>query len=107
MAWFHWLLFAIDMLIKYGPTLWKIGKEIYDVIEKRGNQAQLTSDQKAGSWNDNVKGHWTDQRGKHPKRAELNRMRERVWMANNPGKKPKKLHDPRLKIGTAGLRIMA
>jgi hypothetical protein len=99
MGWIQLAIFIVQMLIKYGPTLWKLGKQIYDEIEARIHGGEtLTSDQKAIAFNRTAERAYVAQTSTQPTRKVLNEFRENVWTLKNPGKEPKPLTDVRLRI---------
>ena len=103
MNWIQAVIFAIQMLIKYGPKLWDLGKKLYDEIEqRRANGTNMNSDQKAQAFNGRAAMIYAGQQGYQANRKILNEFRENVWTHKNPGKERKPLSDPRLKIMPKG-----
>jgi len=106
MNWIKFAMFAVNMLIKYGPALWKLGKQIYDDIERKAAvDSTITPEQKAIIFNRTAERAYTGQRGKTPNRKTLNAFRENVWKAKNPGKTGKPLGDVRLNILPKGKTV--
>ena len=89
-----WVLFSARMAVWYGPRLWKIGREIYDRIEKRRVSGRpLCSEAKALAFDRELLAAWLDLKSSKPTRAARDRFRENVWKAKNPGLEPKPLED--------------
>ena len=105
MKWIQLAVFATRMILRYGPKLWKLGKEIFDDIEQRRRQdgTPLAKEEKAAVFNTLAERAIVEQKGYEPRRPALNVLRENVWRYRNPGKTPKRLADARLRYGTKGL----
>lgn len=105
MSWVSAVILAIELLVKYGPRIYKLGKEIYDYIEEKTRttvraETPITSDEKAERFNNKVAEKLTAA-GRRMSRSEINEFREAIWEKKNPGKTPKPLTDQRLMYGTA------
>jgi hypothetical protein len=96
--WIKWALFISQMIIRYGPKLWKLGKEIYNEIERRvdSKNEKLSSDAKAKAFNKLAVSPYMKHKKKVPMHPDLNRFRENIWTAKNRGKTRKALKDPKL-----------
>jgi len=99
MKWLQVAFLVIRMLWKYGPTVWKLGNQIYKDVEGRTHPdgEKLASEESAKAFNDIAVTEAIKKFGEVPKRSELNKFREQVWKRNNIGKTAKKLRDPRLR----------
>ena len=102
MQWIQIAIFAMRMIIKYGPKAWKIGKGIYDDVEAKFHEdgRALSSDESARVFNLSASTAVT-QRKVRIKRAtteKLNELREDVWRYKNPGKSPKALYNARYRV---------
>ena len=99
MKWLEVAFLVIRMLWTYGPTVWKLGNNIYHDVEGRVRPGggKLTSEESAKAFNDISVTEAIKQFGEVPHRSELNKFREQVWKRNNIGKTAKKLRDPRLR----------
>lgn len=87
------------LVLEYGYKIVKFLLEKYNAIEKEAEVVDgITSDQKANSWNNHVLTKFLFAKERTPGRSELNKLRETVWAAKNPGKIPKPLKDPRLRV---------
>jgi len=87
------------MIWKYGPGLWKLGKDIYDDVESRSLN---TSESKAIAYNRRAEQAFVGQKGYMPRRRTLNEFREAVWKYRNPGKTAMPLMDARLRVKSEG-----
>lgn len=106
MNWIKIAMFAVGMIIKYGPTLWKLGKQIYDDIEqKKMVDSTMSSEQKAIMFNRTAERAYIGQSRETPDRKTLNMFREDVWKAKNPGKTGKPLKDVRLNVLPRGKTV--
>lgn len=104
--WLSLAVYVIRMVWKYGPRLWKIGRELYDEIEARCSPdgTPLDATEKAVVFNEVAQKAIAEHKGYVPRRPVVNLYRERVWRYRNPGKTPKRLTDARLRYGTKVLR---
>ena len=96
MKWIQLAIFAVRMVLRYGPKLWNLGKQIYDDIESRG---LVSTEAKARAFNNQAELPFTEIAGYMPTRPTLNEFRESVWRYRNPWKNPQRLKDARLRIG--------
>jgi len=101
MKWIQLAIYAVRMILRYGPKLWALGKEIYDDLEKRRrpDNTPLGAEEKATVFNHLAERAVADTKGIVPRRPVLNRYREDVWQYRNPGKRAKRLADARLRYG--------
>ena len=90
------------LIFSYGWKLVQWFKDRHDRLEKEAEVAVMTSESKAATFN---RGAFSDiQRVENriAGRSELNTIREKVWAAHNPGKQPKTLKDPKLRVRKVG-----
>jgi hypothetical protein len=95
------VIFSVKMLIRYGPGLWKIGKDIYDDVEdlSANSTEPLSSTTKAQEWNNKALVYEIEKKGVVPTMNKLNRMREDVWTAKNKLAEDRKpISDPKLMV---------
>jgi predicted peroxiredoxin len=96
MKWYKALVFAIQMLLRYGPTVWNLAKKIYKEVEEMCSKGvKMTSDQKALAFNTRMSRHLAG-KSKRMGSENLNELRENVWGVMNKGKIPKPLTKPAL-----------
>jgi len=102
--WIQLGMFALQMLIKWGPKIWKLGNNVYRDIEEKRNETggTLTSDESAKSYNEKAVRVVAGATGKAYSPRNLNALREDVWKRNNIGSKPKPLKDARLRAMPIG-----
>jgi hypothetical protein len=102
MRWIQLALFAVRMIWKYGPTVWKLGNKIYHEVEARVHKdgEKLLSEESAVAFNHKVVQRSIDRYDEMPGRSEINKFREDVWKRNNIGKTAKRLKDPRLRVNS-------
>ena len=102
--WIQLGMFAVKMIIKWGPKIWKLGNDVYHDIEgKRDIDGDaLTSDQSANSYNQKAVRVVAGFTGKAYSPRNLNALREDVWKRNNIGSKPNLLKDARLRAMPVG-----
>lgn len=95
MGWIQILITAIKMLVKYGPTVWKLAKQIYDDVEGRSyaDGTKMKSETSAKEFNRQAEGLIVPKTKKKMARPDLNELREDVWKYRNPGKTPKEIFD--------------
>jgi len=99
MKWIQIALLIIQMLWKYGPTMWKLGNDIYHEVEGHiaPEGTKPTSTEKAAAFNRIAVTESVRKYKEIPKRSELNRFREDVWKRNNINKVAKRIEDARLR----------
>jgi hypothetical protein len=83
------VMFWVKMLIRWGPTVWKMGQKIYRDVE--GVYSEKSSDVKATRFYEDVRYEMAQKKKPRPWIADVNRLREDVWDKNNPGKTRKPL----------------
>ena len=93
----QWIQLA-GLIIEYGFKLVKYFLEKYDKIEEESKVVVMSSDDKAKAFNARAANEIQFAQNRPPARAELNTVRETVWKAKNPGKTPKELADPKLRV---------
>jgi hypothetical protein len=95
------IIFSVKMIMRYGPSLWKIGKNIYDDVEGMSKEAPepLSSTSKAQQWNNKALVYHIENKGIVPPRLKLNELRENVWTAKNQLAEDRKpISDPKLMV---------
>ena len=96
-----WAKLALLVAV-YGYKLIKYLREHYANTEKDAQDVTppgiMSSEKKAELWNRRASNDILDLKKRAPGRSELNYLREKVWKAENPGKTPKALRDPKLRI---------
>ena len=86
------------LIAEYGYKLIKYLREHYAQTEKDSQETPMSSEKKASLWNRRASNDILDLKKRAPGRSELNYLREKVWKVENPGKTPKALRDPKLRI---------
>lgn len=89
------------LVIKYGIQLVEWLLDRYDKVEGEAEKVVMTSDDKAEAFNRGAFNDFQAVRNTLMTVDELNRVRERIWKAKNPGKTPKPLTKRKLRVGKA------
>lgn len=87
-----------SLIISYGFKLVKWFREKYEKVEKEATTVAMTPDDKAHAFNRGVHNDIMHAENRSATKNELNEIREAVWTASNPGKTPKRLKDPKLRV---------
>ena len=90
------------LIITYGWKLVQWFKDRHDRLEKEDEVVVITSEVKAETFNRGALSDIQPAKKRIAGRSELNTIREKVWAAHNPGKQPKTLRDPRLRVRRVG-----
>ena len=90
------------LIFTYGWKLVHWFLDRHDRLEKESGSVVMTSDVKAAAFNRGALSDIQHAKSRIAGRGELNEIRERIWAARNPGKQPKILKDPRLRIRRVG-----
>jgi histidinol dehydrogenase len=88
-----------SLVIEYGFKLVKYLLKKYDKIEVEAKVVPVTSDDKARVFNTAAASEIYESQKRVASTHELNKTREVVWQAKNPGVVPKPLKDPKLQVG--------
>ena len=89
------------LIITYGWKLVRWFKERYDKVEREASVTVMESDDKAKLFNRGAFNDIQHAKGRVASPNELNEIRETIWSAHNPGKKPKQLKDKKLRVRRA------
>jgi len=99
MGWIQIVILVVQAIIKFGPAIYKVGKEVYEWVEsKRDKEIKLNSDAKALSFNLASERILAGKAIAKLPPERMNELRETVWASKNPGKNPKPLTDPALRV---------
>ena len=81
------ILFILDVIVKYGPSIFKLLLDAYDWVEDKMRDHK--SDEKAKAFNKKLKEDFAISEG-------INEAREDIWKVKNPDKTPTPLEDETL-----------
>lgn len=85
--WLKTAVLVIRIIIEYGPTMYRVGREIYEKVEKWAEEKQKmesikpSSASKASVFDVALSG-----RAQHLSRPQRDRLREMIWRSRNPQK---------------------
>ena len=95
MKWYQWITFVLDLLFKYGPSLIKIGREVYRKVEEmaeqwsvdkyvtRGERQKMPSDLKKMEFYRRMRPQWERAKGATPAKRDVAKFRQRIWVLEN------------------------
>lgn len=76
-----WIVFILKCIITYGPKLWKIGRELYDNIEKWSSDKK--GEEKAKMFDRAAKVNFRTVNKVDPTDLTVKEFREDVWKSKN------------------------